>query len=91
MIFSEGALSLSLQFSLSGPTQFPWYFLWMLPFLVVVPRFSLLLLTSMLPLYYLRYYLEPMGRLDIFNDYVVWVEFVPVWILIVLESTRKKC
>ena len=50
---------------LIGPTQFPWYYTWMLPFLVVVPRFSLLFLTAMLPLYYLRYYLEPLGKLDL--------------------------
>ena len=88
-LFRRGLFIVAAIFLIS-PTQFPWYFLWMLPFLAVVQRFSLLLLTSMLPLYYLRYYLEPMGRLDIFNEYVVWIEFVPVWILIVLESTRKK-
>lgn len=75
---------------LIGPTQFPWYYTWMLPFLVVVPRFSLLFLTVLLPLYYLRYYLEPMGMLDVFNNYVVWVEFVPVWILLIIEMFRKK-
>ena len=74
---------------LIGPTQFPWYYTWMLPFLVVAPRFSLLFLTTLLPLYYLRYYLEPSGRLDVFNNYVVWIEFIPVWILIVLESRKK--
>lgn len=75
---------------LIGPTQFPWYYTWMLPFLTVIPRFSLLFLTTLLPLYYLRYYLEPSGRLDLFNNYVVWIEFVPIWILIVLESRKKQ-
>jgi len=75
---------------LISPTQFPWYYTWMLPFLAVAPRFSLLLLTTLLPLYYLRYYLEPIGRLDVFNDYVVWIEFIPVWILLLLEFGRKK-
>ena len=75
---------------LVGPTQFPWYYTWMLPFLVVVPRFSLLFLTAMLPLYYLRYYLEPLGKLDHFNNYVVWIEFVPIWALLIIEMVRKK-
>ena len=75
---------------LISPTQFPWYFTWMLPFMAVVPRLSLLLLTTCLSLYYLRYYLEPRGLLDVFNNYIVWIEFVPVWILIVLETRRKK-
>ena len=74
---------------LLGPTQFPWYYTWMLPFLTVAPRFSLLLLTTLLPLYYLRYYLEPSGRLDLLNNYVVWIEFIPIWILIILESRKK--
>ena len=75
---------------LISPTQFPWYYTWILPFLAVAPRFSLLILTTLLPLYYLRYYYEPIGRLDLFNNYVVWIEFVPVWILLIAESRRKK-
>ena len=72
------------------PTQFPWYYLWLLPFLTVVPRFSLIFLTLTLSLYYLRFYLEPLGLLYIFNDYVAWIEFLPVWILLVLEMGKEK-
>jgi alpha-1,6-mannosyltransferase len=73
------------------PTQFPWYYTWILPFVAVAPRPSLLLLTVLLPLYYLRYYLEPRGMLSYFNNLIVWMEFVPVWILLILEwrSERK--
>ncbi|MGB7291099.1 MAG: glycosyltransferase family 87 protein [Thermodesulfobacteriota bacterium] len=73
------------------PTQFPWYYTWMLPFLAVAPRPSLLLLTALLPLYYLRYYLEPRGMISYFDYLIVWIEFVPVWILLILEwrSERK--
>jgi len=70
---------------LIGPTQFPWYYTWLLPFLVLKPRFSLLLLTALLPLYYLRYYLEPRGKLELFNNVVVWIEFLPVWVLVLVE------
>jgi len=74
---------------LVSPTQFPWYYTWLVPLLAIVPRFSLLLPTLLLPLYYLRYYLEPIGRIDVFTDVVVWVEFVPVWILILIEWRRS--
>ena len=74
---------------LVSPTQFPWYYTWLLPLLAIAPRFSLLLPTMLLPLYYLRYYLEPIGRIDVFTDVVVWVEFVPVWILILIEWRRN--
>ena len=75
---------------LVSPTQFPWYYTWLLPLLAVVPRYSLLVPTLLLPLYYLRYYLEPIGRIDIFTDVVVWIEFVPVWILILVEWRKSR-
>jgi len=75
---------------LISPTQFPWYYTWLLPFLAVVPKFSLLLLTTQLSLYYLRFYFEPRGLIDIFNNYIVWIEFVPVWVLLVAEVRYKK-
>ena len=65
---------------LVSPTQFPWYYTWLVPLLAVSPRFSLLLPTVLLPLYYLRYYLEPLGRIDVFTNVVVWIEFAPVWL-----------
>ncbi|MDA2917911.1 DUF2079 domain-containing protein [Desulfobacterota bacterium AH_259_B03_O07] len=71
------------------PTQFPWYYTWLIPFLAISPRTSLLLLTVLLPLYYLRYYLEPRGMLDYFNNVIVWIEFVPVWILLIIEWRLK--
>ncbi len=89
-LFEKSLLIIAAVFLLI-PTQFPWYYTWMLPFLAVAPRRSLLLLTSLLPLYYIRYYLEPRGMVSYFNYAVVWIEFVPVWILLILEwhSERK--
>lgn len=78
---------------LISPTQFPWYFVWVIPFLAVKPTFSLLILTALLPLYYLRFYLEPRGLISLFNNGIVWFEFVPVWILLFrdwLNSRRLK-
>jgi alpha-1,6-mannosyltransferase len=75
---------------LISPTEFPWYYTWLLPFLCLQPRISLLLLTALLPFYYLRYYLEPRGELDIFTNVVVWFEFVPVWVLLFLEWRRRR-
>ncbi len=86
-LYKKSLFIIAFVFLLS-PTQFPWYYTWLLPLLAVAPRFSLLLPTLLLPLYYLRYYFEPMGRIDIFTDLVVWVEFVPVWIFILIEWRR---
>jgi alpha-1,6-mannosyltransferase len=83
-LFQKSLYIIAFVFLIS-PTQFPWYYTWLLPFLVLKPRFSLLLLTALLPLYYLRYYLEPRGKLELFNNVVVWIEFLPVWILLLIE------
>ena len=68
-----------------SPTQFPWYSLWLLPFLAIQPRTSLLALTALIPLYYLRYYLHAREMTPMFVNAVVWVEYVPVWFLLVWE------
>lgn len=83
-LFKKSLIILAATFLLI-PTQFPWYYTWMLPFLAIGPRPSLLVLTALLPLYYLRYYFEPRGMISYFNYLVVWIEFVPVWILLLLE------
>ena len=70
---------------LISPTQFPWYVVWLVPFLVASPRRPLLFLTLLLPIYYFRYYFEAHGNAELFDNYIVWIEFTPVWILILRE------
>lgn len=74
---------------LLSPTQYPWYFLWMLPFLTIRPRRSLLLLTALLPLYYLRFYLDARHHANVFDSGIVWLEFLPVWFLLVREALSE--
>jgi hypothetical protein len=77
---------------LLSPAQFPWYYLWVLPFLVISPRPSLLLLTALLPLYYLRFRFKALGQVAVFDYGIVWVEFVPVWCLLLAEGlTTLRC
>lgn len=82
----ESALWIVAGLFLLSPTQFPWYSTWFLPLLVIRPRFSLLLLSMLLPLYFLRFALEPRGLLPLFDWGVVWLEFVPVWLALMAES-----
>lgn len=70
---------------LLSPTQFPWYYIWVLPFLTLQPRWSLLAATALLPLYYTFYYLEPRGMRWVFEQIIVFIEFAPVWLLLVAE------
>jgi hypothetical protein len=68
---------------LLSPTQFPWYYLWLLPLLAIRPRAELLFLSVTLPLYYLRFYLDVRGMAHVHDTGVVWLEFLPVWLLFV--------
>jgi hypothetical protein len=70
---------------LLSPTQFPWYATWMVPLLAISPRKPLLFLPLLLPLYYLWYDFDARGKSDLFHYGIVWLEFVPVWILIIRE------
>lgn len=72
------------------PTQFPWYYTWLVPFLAIRPVTSLLLLTSFLPLYYTFYYLDALGAPEIFSNVIIWIEFVPVWLMILYEWLGRK-
>ncbi len=67
---------------LLSPTQFPWYYTWMVPLLALRPRWSLLAYTALLPLYYLFY-------LHLRHGPWVWVEHIPVWLLLVWESLPR--
>ena len=53
--FCERALLILAALFLLSPAQFPWYYVMIIPFLTLRPQWSLLLLTVLLPLYYLSY------------------------------------
>ena len=83
-VWDRCLLILAAVFLLS-PTGFPWYYLWVVPFLTINPRPSLLLLNSMLPLYYLLYYYRARGTPETFDNVVIWVEYLPFWGLAMWE------
>ncbi|GAB4342758.1 MAG: hypothetical protein Kow0099_20560 [Candidatus Abyssubacteria bacterium] len=85
---SERCLLVVAAVFLLSPTQYPWYYVWMLPFLAIRPRLSLLLLTALLPLYYLRFRLVALEKVGMFDHGVVWLEYAPVWILLIRETIR---
>lgn len=86
----KALIIISLTFFLS-PTQFPWYSLWMLPFLSIIPYNPLLLLSVLMPLYYLRYYYEPRGEYDFYYHYIVWLEYLPVLAWVAYDIVIKRC
>jgi len=78
---------------LLSPAQFPWYYLWVIPFFAVTPSPALLLLSVLLPLYYLRFYFQFRDNVLIFDHGIVWLEYAPVWALLIfgwLNEYRRK-
>ncbi len=63
-----------------SPTEFPWYYTWMLPLLVIRPKISLILYTILLPLYQLQ---------GIWAN-VVWFEHIPIIILFLYEIRNRE-
>jgi hypothetical protein len=86
----EKCLFIAAAIFLLSPTQFPWYFIWVLPFLAIRPRASLLMFTALLPLHYLRFYFKARGDVGIFDNGIVWIEFVPVWLMLAWEFWRSR-
>ena len=80
-------LILGALFMLS-PTQFPWYYVWVVPFLALSPRPSLLVLTAMLPLYYLKFHFSARENVDLFHNGIVWIEYAPTFVLILWEGRK---
>jgi len=64
------------------PAPYPWYFLWLLPFLVMAPAAAWIGLTATLPLYELRFFFEPRDMSAWFHYVVVPLEFSPLLLLL---------
>jgi hypothetical protein len=75
---------------LLSPTQFPWYYVWVVPFLAVRPRGSLLLLGVLLPIYYFRFMFKRFDCVWMFDTLVVWIEYVPPLGLLFWEWLRAR-
>jgi len=73
--FFKKALLIVAVLYLISPTQFPWYYTWIVPFLAIRPMVSLLLYPLFLPLYQLTY----------LYDYIIYFEHMPILILFLLE------
>jgi len=84
------ALAVSAMLLLLSPTAYPWYYVWILPMLCIVPVRGLLLLGVLLPLYYLRFDMVDRGNAHLFDRYIVWLEFGPVLALLAYDLVTRR-
>ncbi len=74
---------------LLSPAQFPWYGVWLMPFLVFLPFYGLALLVPALQVYYLSFYFASNEIEYLYPTLVIWLAWVPVWLLLAYELTRR--
>ena len=80
-------LRLTGLYLLTLPTAFhPWYALWLVPWLCMNPRASWMWLLAALPLSYLKYATTE----GVMPGWVVPLELVPVFVLLVIEALRSR-
>ena len=84
------ALTIAAALFLLSPTGYPWYYVWVLPFLCVLPVRGLLLLGVLLPFYYLRFDMDQAGSVHIFDQWIVWLEFGPVFALLAYDRLMRR-
>jgi len=78
--FAKRLLIIVALLYLVSPTQFPWYYTWVLPLLVLNPRLSFILYAVFLPLYQLKY----------FWHYLIWIEHLPIVLLFIVELFKPR-
>jgi alpha-1,6-mannosyltransferase len=68
-----------------SPAQYPWYALWVMPFLAFWPSRALLLMTALIPLYYARFHFAARETLDVWGPFIVAAIWIPAGIALVYE------
>jgi hypothetical protein len=82
-------MATTLVFLLS-PTQFPWYYLWLLPFLALHPHPGLIFYSALLPLYYLRPLMVTKGHAALFDNGVVWIQHGPIILWLIRDGMLRR-
>jgi len=75
---------------LLSPTQFPWYTIWFAPLLCFYPKPALLLLMGLMPIYYLRNYFAARDNVELFDNFIVWIQYLPVYCLLLVDFLQQR-
>ena len=77
---------MSLLIFLFSPAQFPWYFVWVAPFLVFYPVWGLIVLMPLMALYYAGFALMSAGTFEDYRLALAFVVWLPVWVLLLWQG-----
>lgn len=81
---------LCVSFFLVSPAQFPWYFVWIAPFLVFYPLWGFVWLVPLMAFYYLRFYFNTIEDLRDYKIVLSFLIWVPVWGLLGFELIKNR-
>jgi uncharacterized membrane protein len=73
---------------LLSPAQYPWYLLWVVPFLSFWPSPAFLLLGALIPIYYASFHFAARDTLDAASPLLVAAIWLPVWASLAIEARR---
>jgi hypothetical protein len=73
-----------------SPSNTPWYFVWIAPFLCLFPSRSLLLAGALIPLHYTFFYFSIRDMPEVYQNGIVWLIWLPVWALILVDFMKSK-
>jgi hypothetical protein len=83
-------ITIMTMFLLLLPTGYPWYTIWMLPFLVIKPRFAAMLLTLTSAFYYYDFAVQLMDDPGIITWLPAFLCAAPVWLALLFSWRRSK-
>ena len=79
---------------LLSPAQFPWYVLWALPIATLHPGIGWHVAAAVMPIYYTAFHFQRQGSYAVYETWIVWMIWFPVWIALLADSwqvsTRHK-
>ena len=73
---------------LVSPAQFPWYCLWVMPFMVFFPFWGLALLVPLMALYYVGFALMSTGIFESYRLALALALWLPVWAVLLFEARQ---
>lgn len=86
----HGAATAVLLLILLSPTGYPWYTLWLAPFVVVQPRLPLLIALAAAPGYYFDFWAQVQPDPDRWRWIAPLMSAGPVWLALAVETYRAR-
>ncbi len=82
-IIPRAMMVVTLTLLFLSPTGYPWYVIWVIMFIPFIPYYGVAMLCVLVPLYYVRFALGEQGRYEIYQSWLVPLQFgVPMAILL---------